>query len=183
MPFKKRNEWSFPSGENHPGWHGGFMIREGRVYLRAEGHPFASVDGGHYVLRYRLIMEDYLTKQFGYKVFLDPKLIVHHINHNKQDDIIENLRIVTPSEHMRSHPEILPRIPNDRRCDKCGSRDSDGWKIIDEQNNKYWCRRCLQLDYDRNIRKPRHRENGKWVLGYSEKQLEKRAKLSLDRYQ
>jgi hypothetical protein len=52
---------------------------------------------GRNVRVYRAIMEDYLGRE------LAPDEHVHHINGNYQDNRIENLQIVSASEHRRIH--------------------------------------------------------------------------------
>lgn len=43
-------------------------------------------------------------------VFLDPKIHVHHINENKSDNRLSNLKAVTPTEHIRLH-DGYKRLP------------------------------------------------------------------------
>ena len=49
---------------------------------------------------HRCVMEAYLGRE------LDTSELVHHKNHDKHDNRIENLEIVTRSEHKKMHPEI-----------------------------------------------------------------------------
>jgi hypothetical protein len=84
------------SGTHNPRWKGGEFISEGRVFVYAPTHPFPNRNKT-YVLRYRLAMEAHLGR------YLDPSEIVHHINGNMMDDRIENLQVMTNTEHMRLH--------------------------------------------------------------------------------
>jgi len=80
----------FPSrGENHVSWKGGqFKDSSGRVQVW-------TLDG--YVYRYRLVIEEHLGRK------LSRREIVHHINEIIDDDRIENLQVMSISEHMKLH--------------------------------------------------------------------------------
>lgn len=54
-----------------------------------------------YVLEHRLIMEQFLGR------YLKLTELVHHINGDKRDNRLENLQVVTPSEHSTHHGQIL----------------------------------------------------------------------------
>ena len=67
----------------------------GYVIVYAPEHPNAHADG--YVLLHRLLMERKLNRYLGQDE------VVHHINHKRTDNRIENLRVMTKKEHMSMH--------------------------------------------------------------------------------
>jgi len=82
-------------GNNHNSWNGGKRKNpQGYIMIYSPNHPAAI---RNYVAEHRLIME----KQIGR--LLTPNDIVHHINENKTDNNIENLELMTRSEHSRQH--------------------------------------------------------------------------------
>lgn len=81
--------------ENNPRWNGGKMIdKNGYILIKCKEHPFANNSG--YVREHRLVMEKYLGR------YLNAGEIVHHMNHNRQDNRIDNLLLLdSPAEHMK----------------------------------------------------------------------------------
>lgn len=53
--------------------------------------------------------ECFLTHRLVAKTFLGDitDKVIHHINHNKKDNSVENLKILSPEEHMIIHCQIL----------------------------------------------------------------------------
>lgn len=70
--------------------------RQGYVYELCPMHPRADLHGR--VLQHRLVMERHLGR------FLEPQEVVHHRNHQKGDNRLENLEL-SPSneEHLKLH--------------------------------------------------------------------------------
>lgn len=82
-------------GDKNPNWKGGECIFGGRVYLYRPDHPNKTF--GRYVSRARLVMEEYLGR------FLSDEEHVHHKNRNTQDDRLENLQVMSASDHGKEH--------------------------------------------------------------------------------
>lgn len=58
------------------------------------GYVRVLIEGtGNYALEHRKVMENYLGRK------LEKGEIVHHINHNRQDNRIENLEIMNKNDH------------------------------------------------------------------------------------
>lgn len=62
-------------------------------------------------LEHRWLMEQHLGRK------LENWEQVHHINHNRFDNRIENLQVVTQEEHALIHSEI----PREKPCTECGN--------------------------------------------------------------
>lgn len=84
------------TGSKNPNWRGGRTLKDGYIVVRCPGHPRAYKDGC-YILEHDLIMENHIGR------YLRPGEIVHHINHNRKDNRLENLQLMTVEEHMRYH--------------------------------------------------------------------------------
>lgn len=84
-------------GASNPRWQGGRYLSSGYVMRYAPDHPHAH---DAHVLEHRLVMERHLGR------YLDPAENVHHINHDRQDNRIENLELcASGSEHRIRHGE------------------------------------------------------------------------------
>lgn len=69
--------------------------RNGYVYVYSPTHPHCSLDG--YVMEHRLVMESHIGR------YLNKDEVIHHINGDKKDNTLENLVIMTPTDHMSFH--------------------------------------------------------------------------------
>jgi hypothetical protein len=77
-----------PSGSANPCYKG--------RWVGADGYVWRNVDGCT-VAEHRYVMEQHLGRS------LKPDEIVHHINHDKADNRLENLSVMTRAEHMNEH--------------------------------------------------------------------------------
>jgi len=100
------------NGKTHPSWRGGRRITyKGYVKVWMPDHPNCQSDGC--ILEHRLVMEHHLGR------YLLPTEVVHHINHVKTDNRIENLRLFSSHSEHRSIGDGI-KDPN-RKCVECGS--------------------------------------------------------------
>lgn len=82
---------------NHYNWKGGIIFQEGYKYFLNPEHPKSKSKKG-YVAEHVLVMEKYLKR------FLKNEEVVHHIDENKLNNHIKNLRLFkNRKEHLKFH--------------------------------------------------------------------------------
>lgn len=83
-------------GEKSSNWKGGRIDRSGYIYIRV---------GKKYVAEHRIVMEKHINRPLG------PQEVIHHINHNKKDNRIENLELCkSRGQHtLKHHPEVYEK--------------------------------------------------------------------------
>lgn len=87
-------------------WRGGHIGKStGYFYIRIDGK-----DIGEHIL----IMEKALGRR------LNSSEVVHHINGIKTDNRLENLQLMTASEHLKLHGKLKK---NNNPCKKCGEKN------------------------------------------------------------
>lgn len=67
----------------------------GYVLAYVPKHPNAHRDG--YLMLHTVLMEQKIGR------YLKPNEVVHHINHDRKDNRLENLMLMDKKEHMRMH--------------------------------------------------------------------------------
>lgn len=99
-------------GSGNGRWKGGEITDgHGRVLIYSPDHPNPSYCGTH-VYRYRLVMEKHIGR------FLTSQEIVHHINRDHSDDRIENLELMSQSEHMKLHWKEMQDVKANKKENK-----------------------------------------------------------------
>lgn len=87
--------YGLTKAENNGMWKGGRIKGSaGYIKILKPEHPYSVKS---YVLEHRLIMENSIGR------YLEPHEVVHHINHRKDDNRLENLQLLTKKEHDRLH--------------------------------------------------------------------------------
>lgn len=85
--LRKRSDYEFGGHEK--------KRTDGYIKVYVPDHPHATADG--YVMKHILVME----RQIGR--YLNDNEVVHHVNHIRDDNRIENLRLMTKHDHMSMH--------------------------------------------------------------------------------
>jgi len=88
------------SGSKNPKWKGGVMYDRKRKLVFSPEHPQPDFLK-KYCYEYRLIMEKHLGR------YLKKDEIVHHMNGDQTDNRIENLKVMTQSEHINLHRKSM----------------------------------------------------------------------------
>jgi hypothetical protein len=88
----------------------------GERRIERNGYVMDYVGSGRYQYQHRLVMEAHLGRP------LDRREIVHHVNGDKHDNRVENLEIMSQSEHRALHGGAKGPRPHlwKRRCAWCG---------------------------------------------------------------
>lgn len=134
------------SGKNAIHWKGGRRINtQGYILIYNPTHPFC--DSQKSVREHRLVMEQYLTKLNGITTYIHPSVEIDHIDGNKQNNDIKNLRIFVKRQHMSMHKLSGKIIPiHDRICFICNNNKTG---LRNNKNERWYyykdnviCQKC-----------------------------------------
>lgn len=84
-------------GKTNGNWKGGIHFRKDGYILVRIGVLPRCYKGKRYELLHRIVMERFLGRK------LSKSEIVHHINGDRSDNRIKNLKIMLQSKHAKSH--------------------------------------------------------------------------------
>jgi hypothetical protein len=113
------------TGEKSPHW-------KGKPKSNVNGYIRINRADGNHIFEHRYVMEQHLGRP------LRSNEHIHHRNHNKADNRIENLQIVSPSEHARMHTtgRTIGRWAKQfDACIGCGTSERRHWA-------QGYCYRC-----------------------------------------
>lgn len=89
------------------------------------------------ILEHRYVMEQHLGRK------LKTSETVHHKDHNKENNSIENLEIIDNAEHARMHQLEHGRLYVELRCPQCGiTFETPKTQSYLQKRNKYPCTCC-----------------------------------------
>lgn len=129
------------------------IIRNGYRYLFKPTHPNADCDGR--VAEHVYLMTEHIGRSLAKNEH------IHHLNHNRSDNRLENLKILTNSDHMQTHrlEQEIRKNKQDRICVNCNTKtpeivqrlNKDGiltetfdWRKNPFDKSQYVCRRCYR---------------------------------------
>lgn len=99
-------------GKTPHNFKGRTVTEQGYVLVFSPNHPFATKSSGKGVMEHRLVMEEHLRQtdpasphliDVGGVLYLRRDIEVHHIDGVKDNNVVENLRPMTKSEHAALH--------------------------------------------------------------------------------
>jgi len=82
------------------------------LYAKVTGHPNSTKNG--YVLYHRIVMENHLGRH------LNSNEVVHHKDGNKKNNSVDNLEVLSSSEHSKLHGSMVGRRSVRLKCPQCG---------------------------------------------------------------
>lgn len=95
IPFKPTNEAKGSKGTKNGKWNGGRHIHNGYIEVYAPDHP--NKNKRNCVYEHQFVMEKHIGR------YLEKGEVVHHKDLCKTNNNIENLQLMTVSEHTRLH--------------------------------------------------------------------------------
>ena len=106
-------------GENNPAWKNGQSYVGKYIIIKVVNHPHAN---NGYVYAHRLVMEGHIGR------YLTSEEIVHHIDGNTHNNLIDNLeltnRSIHISRHMMGNKYRLGKEPSNKRINNESSEVS-----------------------------------------------------------
>ena len=118
----------------------------GTTYIRKDGYRFVKVGVRQYKLEHRLVVEAALGRS------LLRTEEVHHANGDKLDNRLENLLLVSPSEHQSYHTDNVQRQRSrvELICKACGK---PYWRKLSRVAESNYCSNACRIPAMRQARR------------------------------
>lgn len=117
--------------EKSPCWKGGRYINGG------SGYVMVMVASQKYRSEHNLVMEGHIGRP------LNKGEVVHHINGVKSDNRIENLQLMTISEHTKLHCDLAGCGPTVTiECENCGKKASKRHNQMEHSEYHFCSQKC-----------------------------------------
>ncbi len=123
-------------GEDSPNWRGGRLDSDSRGYIK--------LYTGYHKMQYEhiIVMESHLRRK------LNPNEVVHHKNGIKNDNRVENLIVLTKSNHMKHHQKERAKdnwsLKYGNKCNRCSTSER-------KHESRGYCKRCYQFLHKRDF--------------------------------
>ena len=101
IPFKEKKD-TYLRGAKAPNWNGGRHMHNGYIEIYAPKHPHKNKRNCIY--EHQKVMEDYLGRYLEDNP--DNLSEINHKDFNRQNNNIENLQLLTMSEHSKLHAKL-----------------------------------------------------------------------------
>ena len=128
-------KFSFSNGPNHPRWKGG-------RYLDGAGYVYIHVNG-MYVYEHRHVMRSFLGRALRIGEH------VHHKNGIKTDNSINNLELLSNSDHQKLHATLIGWSKKYDCCVSCGT-------VGVPHHSLGLCKNCYGFRYNEKRKAQRH---------------------------
>ena len=113
-----------------------FNVKTDGSFVRKDGYRIVRTGPKQYLLEHRVVMAVHLGRPLGRREE------VHHINGDKLDNRVENLLVLSPSEHQAYHSDnpLLQRRPRlTFACELCGA----SFERLPKRSGQRFCsRKC-----------------------------------------